>query len=53
LVYILWLFGIYFPHFGTLYKEKSGNPAAERCQCENKWLSTFDLSAFQLSHFRS
>jgi hypothetical protein len=31
--YILWAFGIvrgnfvYFPHFGILYQEKSGNPA--------------------------
>jgi hypothetical protein len=25
--YILWLFGIYFSRFGTLYQEKSGNPA--------------------------
>jgi hypothetical protein len=24
--YILWLFGIFFPRFGMLYQEKSGNP---------------------------
>jgi hypothetical protein len=25
--YILWLFGIFFPLFGMLYREQSGNPA--------------------------
>jgi hypothetical protein len=24
--YILWPFGIFFPRFGTLYREQSGNP---------------------------
>jgi hypothetical protein len=24
--YILWLFGIFFPRFGILSQEKSGNP---------------------------
>jgi hypothetical protein len=24
---ISWLFGIFFPRFGMLYQEKSGNPA--------------------------
>jgi hypothetical protein len=24
--FILWSFGIFFPFFGILYKEKSGNP---------------------------
>jgi hypothetical protein len=27
--YILWPFGICFPRFGMLYREKSGNPAVE------------------------
>jgi hypothetical protein len=27
--YILWLFGQFFPRFGMLYQEKSGNPAPE------------------------
>jgi phosphatidylglycerophosphate synthase len=26
--YILWSFGIFFPRFGMLYREKSGNPGA-------------------------
>jgi hypothetical protein len=26
---ILWSFGISFPHFGSLYQEKSGNPDAD------------------------
>jgi hypothetical protein len=25
--HILWLFVIFFPRFGTLHQEKSGNPA--------------------------
>jgi hypothetical protein len=25
--YILWSFGIFSPHLGILYKEKSGNPS--------------------------
>jgi hypothetical protein len=27
--YILWLFGIFFPRFGKLHQEKSGNPARQ------------------------
>jgi hypothetical protein len=27
--YILWSFGIFFPVFGILYQEKSGNPDVE------------------------
>jgi hypothetical protein len=28
--YIFWSFGIFSPHFGMLYREKSGNPEVSR-----------------------
>jgi hypothetical protein len=43
--YILWTFGIvrgnlvYFPRFGILYQEKSGNPATKR----TKWQHFYQL----------
>jgi hypothetical protein len=30
--YILWSFGIYCPCFGTLYREKSGNPGWQKAE---------------------
>jgi hypothetical protein len=42
--YILWSFGIYFPRFSILYREKTGSPVARSTKFGQQFIHRYNLA---------